>query len=113
MEDDTIGSMCLQSQLERFGHEVLAVAYDGSQAVKLAGELAPELVVMDVSLPKVTGIEAARQILAQNTIPIIFLSGFTLDELKDTTGEFAQCACLSKPVSSVELQAAIEAVCTR
>lgn len=112
-EDDTISGMCLQSQLERFGHEVLAIAGDGLQAIELARVLSPELVIMDVSLPKVQGIQAAREITTQRQIPIIFLSGYNLDELKAKTKEFTQCACLTKPISSLDLQASIESVCNR
>lgn len=110
-EDDAISGMCLQSQLERFGHEVVAVALDGLQAIELAKELEPELLVMDVSLPRIQGIQAARQIVAEKRIPVIFLSGYTLDELAAKTQGFLQCAYLSKPISSRELQAAIESVC--
>ena len=112
-EDDTISGMCLQSQLERFGHEVLAVASDGLQAIELAKKLSPELVIMDVSLPKVQGIQAARAITTDRQVPIIFLSGYSLDELRAKTKEFSQCACLTKPISSNDLQASIESICDR
>ncbi len=109
-EDDAISGLCLQSQLERFGHEVVAVASDGLQAIELAKELNPELVVMDLSLPKLPGIQAARAIKDLKQIPIIFLSGYTLEELKARTKEFSKCACLSKPISSFDLQASIETI---
>lgn len=109
-EDDTISGMCLQSQLERFGHQVLAVASDGLQAIELARELSPELVIMDVSLPTVQGIQAAREITSERKIPIIFLSGYSLDELRAKTKEFSNSTCLMKPISSHDLQASIESI---
>jgi two-component system, response regulator PdtaR len=69
-EDETIIRLDVRGMLERAGFDVVAEARDGTEAVELAATLDPDLVVMDVKMPVLDGIEAARQILERRSIPI-------------------------------------------
>ena len=80
-EDETIIRLDLRDLLERAGHEVVAEARDGEEAVALAREHAPDLAVMDVKMPHLDGIEAAKRILDERPIPIVMLTAYGQDEL--------------------------------
>ena len=73
-EDETIIRLDLRDLLERAGHEVVAEARDGEEAIAFAREHEPELAVMDVKMPRLDGIEAARKILDERPIPIVMLT---------------------------------------
>jgi two-component system, response regulator PdtaR len=80
-EDETIIRLDLRDVLERAGHEVCAEARDGEEAVALAQAEQPELAILDVKMPRLDGIEAARRILAERPIPIVMLTAYGQDEL--------------------------------
>src|SRR4051812_50198548 len=80
-EDETIIRLDLRDLLERSGHEVVAEARDGEEAIALAREHEPELAVMDVKMPRLDGIEAARRILDERPIPIVMLTAYGQEEL--------------------------------
>ena len=80
-EDETIIRLDLKDLLERAGHEVCAEARDGEEAVELARSEQPDLAIMDVKMPRVDGIEAARQILEERPIPIVMLTAYGQEEL--------------------------------
>ena len=67
-EDETIIRLDLRGLLERAGYDVVAEAKDGEEAVSLAREHEPDLAVMDVKMPRLDGIEAARKILAPRAL---------------------------------------------
>src|SRR4029079_17924839 len=75
-EDETIIRLDLRDLIERAGHEVAGEARDGEEAVALARELAPDLAIMDVKMPRLDGIDAARKILAERPIPIVMLTAY-------------------------------------
>src|SRR5688572_27635372 len=72
-EDETIIRLDLKDLLERAGFEVCAEAKDGLEAVELARSEQPDVVVLDVKMPRLDGIEAARRILDERPIPIVML----------------------------------------
>ena len=80
-EDETIIRLDLRDLLERAGHEVVAEARDGEEAVALAREHTPDLAVMDVKMPNLDGIEAAKRILDDRPIPIVMLTAYGQEEL--------------------------------
>jgi response regulator NasT len=106
-EDETIIRLDLRDLLERAGHEVVAEARDGEEAVALALEHEPELAVMDVKMPKLDGIEAARRILEQNPIPIVMLTAYGQDELVGRAIEVGVFGYLVKPFREQDLMPAI------
>jgi two-component system, response regulator PdtaR len=96
-EDETIIRLDLRDLLERAGHEVVAEARDGEEAVALAREHSPELAVLDVKMPRLDGIEAARRILADQAIPIVMLTAYGQDELVGRAVEAGVFGYLVKP----------------
>src|SRR5258706_13747271 len=69
-EDETMIRLDLRQLLERAGYEVVAEAKDGEEAVALARAEEPELAILDVKMPKLDGIEAARRILEERPVPV-------------------------------------------
>ena len=80
-EDETIIRLDLRSLLETAGFEVCAEARDGQEAVELARSTAPDLAVLDVKMPRLDGVEAARRILADRFVPIVMLTAYGYGEL--------------------------------
>jgi two-component system, response regulator PdtaR len=107
-EDETIIRLDLRGLLERAGHEVVGEARDGEEAISLARELEPDLAVMDVKMPRVDGIEAARQMLEERPIPIVMLTAFGQRELVDRAAEVGVYGYLVKPFREQDVVPAIE-----
>jgi len=106
-EDDVDVARYLTTVLKSLGHKVAAVAPDGLAAVKLAEELRPDLIIMDIDLPGMNGVAAARKILEKQSIPIIISTGRTDAEALESTREMNIQAFLIKPFSAVQLKSAI------
>src|SRR5437763_10107913 len=106
-EDETIIRLDLRDLLERSGHDVVAEARDGEEAVALAREHEPELAIMDVKMPKLDGIEAAKRILADNPIPIVMLTAYGQEELVNRAVEAGVFGYLVKPFREQDLVPAI------
>jgi DNA-binding NarL/FixJ family response regulator len=106
-EDDADVARYLSTVLKSLGHRVLAVAQDGAQAVKLAQDLNPGLVIMDIDLPGMNGVAAARKILERQSVPLIISTGRTDSEALESTRELDIQAFLIKPFSAVQLKSAI------
>src|SRR5262245_49792745 len=94
--------------LERAGFEVVAGAPAGAEAVAMAAEIEPDLAVMDVKMPVMDGIEAARQILEQRPIPIVMLTAFSEEGLVGRAVEAGVFGYLVKPFRETDLVPAIE-----
>jgi two-component system, response regulator PdtaR len=107
-EDETIIRLDLKDPLERAGFEVCGEARDGEEAVELAREEKPDLAVLDVKMPRVDGIEAARRILAERPIPIVMLTAYGHDELVTRAVEAGVFAYLVKPFRESDLLPAIQ-----
>ena len=80
-EDETIIRLDLRDLLEKSGFEVVAEARDGEEAVALARSEAPDLALLDVKMPKLDGIDAARRILDEHPIPIVMVTAYGEQEL--------------------------------
>ncbi len=106
-EDETIIRMDLRELLEGAGYEVCGEARDGAEAVSLARELKPDLAIMDVKMPELDGIEAARQILDERPIPIVMLTAYGQDELVLRAAEAGVFGYLVKPFREQDLLPAI------
>jgi len=106
-EDETIIRLDLRDLLERAGHEVVAEARDGEEAVTLAAEHEPELAVLDVRMPRLDGIEAAKRILAERPIPIVMLTAYGQEELVARAVEAGVFGYLVKPFREQDLVPAI------
>jgi two-component system, response regulator PdtaR len=106
-EDETIIRLDLRTMLEERGFEVVGEALDGEQAVELAQTVEPDLAIMDVRMPKLDGIEAARTILAERPIPIVMLTAYGHDELVTRAAEVGVFGYLVKPFREADLMPAI------
>ena len=106
-EDETIIRLDLRDLLERAGHEIVAEARDGEEAVELARRHEPELAVLDVRMPRLDGIEAARRILEQRPIPIVMLTAYGHEELVSRAVEAGVYGYLVKPFREQDLVPAI------
>jgi response regulator NasT len=106
-EDETIIRLDLRALLERAGLEVCAEARDGLEAVELARERRPDVAVLDVKMPRLDGIEAARRILDERPIPIVMLTAYGQDELVARAVEAGVFGYLVKPFREGDLLPAI------
>ena len=106
-EDETIIRLDLKQILERAGLEVCAEARDGEEAVELARVVEPDLAILDVKMPGLDGIEAARKILDERPIPIVMLTAYGQDELVSRAVEAGVFGYLVKPFRETDLLPAI------
>jgi two-component system, response regulator PdtaR len=107
-EDETIIRLDLRDLLERAGFEVCAEARDGEEAVALARSSEPDIAVLDVKMPKLDGIEAARRILDERPIPIVMVTAYGEQELVSRAVEAGVFGYLVKPFRETDLLPAIE-----
>jgi two-component system, response regulator PdtaR len=106
-EDETIIRLDLRALLEGVGFEICAEARDGVEAVALARAEQPDLAVLDVKMPRLDGIDAARQILDERPIPIVMLTAYGQDELVSRAVEAGVFGYLVKPFRESDLLPAI------
>jgi response regulator NasT len=107
-EDETIIRLDLKQLLERAGFEVCAEARDGVEAVELARTERPDLAILDVKMPRLDGIEAARRILDDRPIPIVMLTAYDQRDLVARAVEAGVFGYLVKPFREADLLPAIE-----
>ena len=106
-EDETIIRLDLRALLEQAGFDVCGEARDGVEAVELARELDPDVAVMDVKMPRLDGIDAARQILEERPIPIVMVTAYGQDEIVSRAVEAGVFGYLVKPFREQDLLPAI------
>ena len=112
-EDETIIRLDLRMLLEHAGFDVCAEAKDGEEAVELARSAEPDVAVLDVKMPRLDGIEAARRILEERPIPIVMLTAYGQDELVSRAVEAGVFGYLVKPFREQDLLPAIAAARAR
>ncbi len=106
-EDETIIRLDLRGLLEGAGFEVCAEARDGIEAVELARSERPDLAILDVKMPRLDGIDAARRILDERAIPIVMLTAYGQRELVARAVEAGVFGYLVKPFRESDLLPAI------
>jgi signal transduction histidine kinase len=107
VEDDALVGEMIQGLLEEIGHVVVGKALDGARAVELAKELQPDVVLMDIEMPEVNGIEATRQIMRQCPTPVVMVTAHESPSLVEQASAAGVGAYLLKPPSSREMERAI------
>lgn len=107
-EDEALIRMDLVELLTEEGYEVIGQAGDGEQALAMARELEPDLVVMDVKMPKMDGITAAEQIAEDRICPVVMLTAFSQRELVERAREAGAMAYVVKPFDASDVVPAIE-----
>ena len=95
------------------GYDVVGEAGDGAEAVRLAEELRPDLVILDVKMPILDGIAAAEQIARQRIAPVVMLTAFSQRDLVERARDAGAMAYLVKPFNSSDLVPAIELAVSR
>ena len=113
VEDEGLVAAGLKGQLEDIGHQVLGLAKDAEEAVRLASKIQPDLIMMDIRIPGTDGIEAARAILAQEAVPIVFLTAYPDEDFVRRAGDAGAMAYLLKPVNESTLRSTIEVALAR
>jgi AmiR/NasT family two-component response regulator/predicted NBD/HSP70 family sugar kinase len=112
-EDETLIRLDLRALLERAGFEVCAEARDGVEAVELAREHEPRLAILDVRMPRLDGIEAARRILEERQLPILLLTAYDEEELVRRAAGAGVFGYLVKPFGERDLLPAIRTAAAR
>ena len=112
-EDEALIRLDLKEMLEEEGYEVVGEAGDGEQAVRLAQELQPDLVILDVKMPVLDGISAAERIVDQRIAPVVMLTAFSQRELVERAVDAGAMAYLVKPFAKSDLLPTIEVAVSR
>lgn len=103
----------LSQLLESAGHLVVGRAASGEEAVRLNKSLAPDVVLLDVQMPGMDGLEAARQMMAERAVPIVICSAYYDDELVKSASDVGVYAYVVKPCRLADLLPAIKVAVSR
>jgi len=112
-EDEALIRLDLAEMLREEGYQVVGEAGDGQEAVDLAESLRPDLVIMDVKMPRRDGIDAAAEIAAKRIAPVVLLTAFSQRDLVEKARDAGAMAYLVKPFSISDLVPAIEVALSR
>jgi two-component system, response regulator PdtaR len=112
-EDEALIRMDLAEMLGEEGYDVVAAVEDGEQAVARAEELRPDLVILDVKMPRLDGITAAQRIASQRIAPVVMLTAFSQRDLVESARDAGAMAYLVKPFGKSDLMPAIEMAVSR
>lgn len=107
-EDEALIRLDLKEMLEEEGYDVCGEAGDGETAVRMAAELRPDLVILDVKMPVLDGISAAEQIAGGRVAPVVILTAFSQRDLVERARESGAMAYLVKPFQKKDLLPTIE-----
>lgn len=112
-EDEALIRLDLKEMLQEDGYIVVGEAGDGEHAIKLATELRPDLVILDVKMPILDGISAAERIVADRIAPCLILTAFSQRDLVERARDAGAMAYLVKPFTKADLVPAIEMAVSR
>nr|WSW69811.1 response regulator [Streptomyces sp. NBC_00995] len=112
-EDEALIRLDLKEMLEEEGYSVVGEAGDGQQAVELAREHKPDLVILDVKMPILDGISAAEKIAEESIAPVLMLTAFSQRDLVERARDAGAMAYLVKPFSKSDVVPAIEMAVSR
>ncbi|MFD4748829.1 ANTAR domain-containing response regulator [Streptomyces rubiginosohelvolus] len=112
-EDEALIRLDLKEMLEEEGYSVVGEAGDGQQAVELAREHKPDLVILDVKMPVLDGISAAEKIAEESMAPVLMLTAFSQRDLVERARDAGAMAYLVKPFSKSDVVPAIEMAVSR
>ncbi len=112
-DDESLIRMDLREMLTNLGYLVVGEAGDGRSAVNLARELRPDIVIMDIKMPDMDGIEAARILTEERIAPVLLLSAYSQQELVQRAREAGVAGYLVKPFRESDLAPAIEVALAR
>ena len=112
-EDEALIRLDLREMLEEEGYEVCGEAGNGADAVRLAQELRPGVVILDVKMPVLDGISAAEQIVGERIAPVVMLTAFSQRDLVERARQAGAMAYLVKPFQKKDLVPTIEMAVSR
>ncbi len=112
-DDESIIRMDLREMLTNLGYLVVGDVGDGRSAVNLARELGPDVVIMDIKMPDMDGIEAARILTEEKIAPVLLLSAYSQQDLVERAKEAGVAGYIVKPFRESDLAPAIEVALSR
>jgi two-component system, response regulator PdtaR len=112
-EDEALIRMDLREMLEDEGHEVIAEARDGAEAISLARELAPDLIFMDINMPGVNGLEAAETIGDERIAPVVMVTAFSQNSYVERAAAAGAMAYVVKPFARTDVLPAMALAAAR
>ncbi|MGQ9553100.1 MAG: ANTAR domain-containing response regulator [Anaerolineae bacterium] len=112
-DDEAIIRMDLREMLTNLGYLVVGEVADGTSAINLARELRPDIVIMDIRMPDLDGIDAARILTQERIAPVLLLTAYSQSELVERAKEAGVVGYIVKPVRESDLSPAIEVALAR
>ncbi|MCC7161027.1 MAG: response regulator [Anaerolineae bacterium] len=112
-DDEAVIRMGLRTMLEDKGHKVVATATDGASAIEMMRSERPDVILMDIKMPGMDGLAAARRIMQERPTPVVMLTAFSQRELVNEAREAAVFGYLVKPVKEELLDATLALAVTR
>ncbi len=112
-DDEALIRLDLREMLSDAGHHIVGEAADGAQAVKMARELKPDFIIMDVKMPNMDGLEAAAIIGEENLAPVLLLTAYSQQDIVEKASKAGVSAYLVKPVREEQLFPAMEIAASR
>lgn len=113
VDDEAVIRMGLRTMLEDKGHQVVATATDGSSAIQMMRTERPEVILLDIKMPGMDGLEAARKIMQERPTPVVMLTAYSQRELVNEAREASVFGYLVKPVKEDLLDATLDLAVTR
>ncbi len=108
VDDEALIRMGMRVMLQDLGYEIAGEAADGQEAIEKVTALDPDVVIMDIKMPGMDGLEATRRIMATHPVPIIVLTAYNQRSLVEEAADAGVLAFLMKPVRESDIGPAIE-----
>ncbi|MBM3268951.1 MAG: response regulator [Candidatus Sericytochromatia bacterium] len=112
-DDESLIRLDLKEMLVELGHEVAGEAPDGQTAVEMAQKVDPDLIIMDIKMPGLDGLQALAQISAVRRIPTIMLTAYSQPDLVEQAVGLGVFAFLVKPIKEADLLPTLEVAIAR
>lgn len=112
-DDEAVIRLGLRTMLEDKGHKVVGAATDGASAIQMVRTERPEVILLDIKMPGMDGLEAARKIMQERPTPVVMLTAFSQRELVNEAREASVFGYLVKPVKEDLLDATLDLAVTR
>jgi two-component system, response regulator PdtaR len=112
-DDESIIRLDLKGMLKQMGHDVVAEAGDGVKALQLARNLRPDLCILDIKMPEMDGIDAAKKITEEAIAPVLLVTAYSQVELVERAQEAGVYAYVVKPFKETDLQPSISIAISR
>jgi len=112
-DDEPIIRMDLKTILEEMGHSIVGEAADGQKALELTRSLRPDVVIMDIKMPVMDGLNAAKRISEEKIAPVVLLTAYSQKDLIERAKDAGVFGYLVKPFQESDLLPAIEIALSR